>query len=128
MSHQMTFQFFQQQYGEAFYGFINSELGLAMLRTLEFNDIANRLGNVEPEVQSKNAKLFLGQVTGWRDAIYALRNKMILLPDTSPKELEANYEKDEELPVPIQKGVGVNQEQREPTPIATTSKPRKRKK
>lgn len=96
----MTFEFFKQQYGEAFYSFLNSELGMAMVSILEKNDPATRLGNVLPDDQVKNSTLFLGQITGWRDCIHAIKTSMIVLPDNKPQEIEASYEPEFEVPRP----------------------------
>lgn len=89
----MTFDYFRLQYGEAFYQFINSELGQAMLVTLEKNDPASRVGSIAPSEQTSNSTLFLGQITGWRDAIKAITSEMIVTQG-EVREPQATYEQD----------------------------------
>lgn len=89
----MTFDYFRLQYGEAFYQFINSELGQAMLMVLEKNDPASRVGSIAPSEQTANSTLFLGQITGWRDAIKAIASEMIVTKG-EVREPQATYEQD----------------------------------
>jgi hypothetical protein len=90
----MTIEKFRSIYGQAFYGFINSELGQAMLAVLKENDPADRLVGLPPTEQSANSTLFLGQVTGWRDCILTLQNQLIV-GEGAPAEIEARYEPEE---------------------------------
>lgn len=91
---------FREKYGTAFYGFINSELGQAMLAVLEKNDPATRVASLPPEIQTSSAVLFLGQTTGWRDCVLTIKGTLIV-PEEGPAEPEATYEReDETLPAP----------------------------
>jgi len=87
----MTIEKFRAIYGQSFYGFINSELGQAMLAVLKGNDPADRLVGLPPTEQSQNSTLFLGQVTGWRDCILTMQNQLIV-GEGAPAEVEASYE------------------------------------
>lgn len=122
----MTFEFFKARYGEAFYSFLNSELGMAMVSILEKNDPAMRLGVVPPEDQVKNSTLYLGQITGWRDCIHAIKTSMIVLPDSSPQDIEATYEA--ELDVPVPQAEKPSNGTPPPMVLPPQPKPRKRKK
>ncbi len=115
----MTFDYFRLSYGEKFYEFINSELGQAMIMVLEKNDPASRVGALPPESQMANGPLFLGQITGWRDAITAIRDNMIQrkVPGLEP---EPSYERDLDV-----SGFGVGAA---PEPEAPTIQPTKKKK
>lgn len=90
----MTIAEFREQYGQAFYGFINSELGRAMLAVLKGNDPADRVVTLAPNEQTANSTLFLGQVTGWRDCILTLQNQLIV-GEGAPAEIESTYEGEE---------------------------------
>lgn len=87
----MKLEAFRERYGQAFYGFINSELGQAMVAVLKENDPASTLAHLPPESQTANAVLYLGQITGWRAAIVTLMNNLIIGPE-GPKETEPTYE------------------------------------
>lgn len=90
----MTIAEFREKYGQAFYGFINSELGRAMLAVLKGNDPADRVVTLAPNEQTANSTLFLGQVTGWRDCILTLQNQLIV-GEGAPAEIESTYEAEE---------------------------------
>lgn len=91
----MKIEEFRAKYGAAFYGFLNSELGIMFLLTLQENDPGTRLVNLPPDEQRDNAVLFLGQITGWRDLILTIQNKLIALPNGPIGEVEATYEAEE---------------------------------
>src|SRR5688572_14022538 len=93
----MTFEFFQQNYGEKFYSFINSEMGRAMLMALRDQGPLERLKLLPAEVQSKHAKLFLGQTTGWGDALHALEHNLIVMPGRDARDVTATYEAENNL-------------------------------
>lgn len=94
----MTIEDFRFRYGTAFYAFINSELGQAMLAVLKENDPATRVVTLPPESQTANSTLFLGQTTGWRDCVITIQKQLTVQAD-GPGEIEPTYERDsEELP------------------------------
>lgn len=90
----MTFEEFRQRYGSAFYEFINSELGQAFITVMEKNDPGTRVVGLPPESQTANSTLFLGQITGWRDAILAAQNQCVVRAG-GHREVEATYESDD---------------------------------
>lgn len=120
----MTFEEFRQRYGAAFYAFINSELGQAWLTVMEKNDPTTRLIKVEAAVQSQNSTLFLGQITGWRDAI-AAQGELIVQPNR-PGEILESYADDGEIPeTGMGEGGSLPAPPPPPTPIRKRSSPKK---
>lgn len=92
----MKLEAFRERYGQAFYGFINSELGQAMIETLKDSEPTARVTALAPEVQVANSPLFLGQITGWRDCILTLSN-LLIVGSEGPKEVEATYEQEDDV-------------------------------
>lgn len=91
----MTFEFFRQQWGEAFYGFINSEMGRAMLMVLTENNPIKRCVRLPASEQRENSTLFLGQITGWQDVVTAIEKELIVHPEIPHRDVEATYEPEE---------------------------------
>jgi hypothetical protein len=87
----MTLETFRERYGTAFYAFINSELGQAMLLALEKNDPGTRVVSLPPGEQTANSTLFLGQITGWRDCVITL-DKQMIVRDEMARDPEPTYE------------------------------------
>jgi hypothetical protein len=122
----MTLAYFRKTYGERFYSFINSELGQAMLLVLSSNDPADSMAKQPPKEQSKFAKLFIGQVTGWRACIATQRDLLIVQPGAPIEDPEATYEPED----PTQAGGGRGDNlpaEPAPTPAAPVPSTRSKK-
>lgn len=96
----MTIDQFREAYGQQFYGFINSELGQALITVLEKNDPVTLVSHQPQEVQKVMAEMYFWQTTGWRACVETIAKKLIVRDGQAQSEIESTYQSDE-LPVTL---------------------------
>lgn len=87
----MTIDQFRERFGQAMYGFLQSDLGRALIAVLEKNDPVTRVSHQPQEVQKEMGQMYFWQTTGWRDCINTIENHLIVRDGQTPRDIESTY-------------------------------------